>query len=96
MSTVNYIENKEKQVAILEINRPNHLNALNSEVIKDLNKNLVVLKKSQNIRSVIITGTGEKSFVAGADIKEFQAFNSLQARELSKNGKNQLFDLIIK
>jgi len=89
MSTINYIENKEKQVAILEINRPKYLNALNREVIKDLNKNLVILKKSPNIRSIIITGTGEKSFVAGADIKEFQKFNSLKARELSKKGKIQ-------
>ena len=94
MNTINYTEDKENQVGILLINRPKQLNALNSQVIIELNKQLVLLQKKQDIRSIIITGAGQKSFVAGADIKEFQNFNMKQGKKLSHFGKMKIFDLI--
>lgn len=54
----------------LTINRPSALNALSSEVLKDLNLALDQIEASEDIRVVIVTGQGEKAFVAGADIKE--------------------------
>ena len=94
MNTINYTENKENKSAILEINRPQQLNALNNQVIDELHNQLVLLENNQNIRSIIITGSGDKSFVAGADIKEFQNFNKEEALKLSQSGKNKLFDKI--
>ena len=94
MNIINYTEHKENKAAILEINRPQQLNALNNQVIDLLHNQLVLLENNQNIRSIIITGSGNKSFVAGADIKEFQNFNKEEALKLSQSGKNKLFDKI--
>ena len=94
MSVINYIENKEIQTAVIEINRPQQLNALNREVIVAIEKKLNIVEKSKKIRSVIITGHGTKAFVAGADIKEFKNFNSKEAFELSSWGKKMLFNKI--
>ena len=99
MKTINYTEIKEisgkmYHVAHIEINRPKQLNALNGQTINDLSNKLNEIRNNSDIRSVIITATGEKAFVAGADIKEFQNFNKKEALELSKVGKSQLFKKI--
>ena len=60
----------EKGIALLTINRPKALNALNSETLGELNVCLAELEKREDVRVVILTGSGEKSFVAGADISE--------------------------
>ena len=62
---------KHEQVAVLTINRPDKLNALNSQVHTEGVSALEDLRKDETIRVVIITGAGEKSFIAGADISEF-------------------------
>lgn len=91
---INYIENQEYKTAIIEINRPKQLNALNNEVINMLANKLNDIEKKPEIRSVIITGAGDKAFVAGADIKEFKNFTTEHAVELSKSGKIKLFNRI--
>ena len=91
---INYIENQEHKTAIIEINRPTQLNALNNQVITDLSNKLDDIEQERSIRSVIITGVGDKAFVAGADIKEFQNFTKERAIELSKSGKIKLFNKI--
>ena len=91
---INYIENQEYKTAIIEINRPTQLNALNNQVITDLSNKLDDVAQAPSIRSVIITGVGDKAFVAGADIKEFQNFTKERAIELSKSGKIKLFNKI--
>ena len=94
MNNINYIHKIEERVAIIEINRPNHLNALNSELILELESLLDDVSQKEEIRSVIITGSGDKAFVAGADIKEFQEFGQKQAFDLSQIGKQKLFNKI--
>ena len=89
-----YKHDFENQVTIIEIAREKHLNALNSTVISSLEKVLNIINLETRIRSVIITGKGDKAFVAGADIKEFQGFNKKEARNLSQSGKEKLFDKI--
>tara|TARA_B100000902_G_C27307419_1_gene916321 strand:+ start:2294 stop:3061 length:768 start_codon:yes stop_codon:yes gene_type:complete len=91
---INYIESEEHKAAIIEINRPDQLNALNNSVISAIDRELEEIRSNKNIRSVIIRGVGQKAFVAGADIKEFQKFNKEEARTLSITGKERLFDKI--
>ena len=72
-------------VGLLTINRPNALNALNSEVIAELDAKLDSLVNS-DIRCLVITGAGEKAFVAGADIAEMMDMNPEQAAAFSGSG----------
>ncbi|SDE79929.1 enoyl-CoA hydratase/isomerase family protein [Epilithonimonas hungarica] len=74
------------KIAIVTINRPESLNALNAQVLNDLEKVFDYLDSEKTANCVIVTGSGEKSFVAGADIKEFPSFTQEQATELSKRG----------
>ena len=90
----NILMDKNDNIAIVTINRPKQLNALNKETISDLNQSLSALKDDRNIKCVIITGSGEKAFVAGADIKEFAHFGIEQGKELARSGQENLFDYI--
>ncbi|OFY88688.1 MAG: enoyl-CoA hydratase [Bacteroidetes bacterium RIFCSPLOWO2_12_FULL_31_6] len=87
------IEHKEK-IAVLTINRPNQLNALNKQTIAELSVAFKSLESNKNVRVIILTGSGEKAFVAGADIKEFFEFDINQGKELSAHGHQILFDLV--
>lgn len=62
--------------ATLQISRPNQLNALNKQVLEELHNHCQFLKENKQIKVLIICGAGDKAFVAGADIKEMQDFNS--------------------
>ena len=88
MELNNVILEKDANLAIVTINRPKALNALNSETLKDLNTVLEDLEKDNDIYAVIITGAGEKSFVAGADISEMKDLNEEQGREFGTLGNN--------
>ena len=96
MNPENLLVEKEHHTAILTINRPKSLNALNRSVLNELSTVLDELKYDAEIRVIIITGSGEKSFVAGADIKEFSDYGPAQAEELSRNGQAMVFDKIEK
>lgn len=87
MSFVNY--ETENQIGIITINKPESLNALSSQVLDDLNAALDSVDQN-TIRCLIITGAGEKSFVAGADISEMANYNVEQATAYGKKG-NDLF-----
>lgn len=87
------IEHKEK-IAVLTINRPNQLNALNKQTIAELSAAFRTLEADKNVRVIVLTGSGEKAFVAGADIKEFFEFDVAQGKELSAHGHQTLFDLV--
>ena len=65
----------ENNIATITINRPTKLNALNKVTISDLHKAFKTLAKNNEIRAIILTGSGEKAFVAGADIAEFANFS---------------------
>ncbi|ACU06642.1 Enoyl-CoA hydratase [Flavobacteriaceae bacterium 3519-10] len=90
----NIIVETEERIAIITINRPESLNALNSKTIAELSDSFENLNKNPEIRVIILTGSGEKSFVAGADIKEFSDFGAADAENLSRNGQQILFDKI--
>lgn len=93
MEYQNLILQQEEKISIVTINRPASLNALNGETIKELSQILDDLAHTDT-RVIIITGSGEKSFVAGADIKEFSDYDSGQAEDLSRKGHQILFDKI--
>ncbi len=81
-------------ILIVTINRPEALNALNKLVFDDLDQLFgTVIPNRDDIRGVVLTGAGEKAFVAGADIKEFAEFNAQQGTELSRRGQ-AVFNLI--
>ena len=94
MNYDNIILQKEGKTAIITINRPESLNALNTKTLQELSDVFGVLNADNEIRVIILTGSGEKSFVAGADIKEFSDFDAKAAENLSRNGQNILFDKI--
>ena len=78
-------------IATITINKPEVLNALSTEVLTDLNHALDEVEKAENIYAVIITGAGEKSFVAGADISEMKDKNKAQAAEYGAFGNKVFF-----
>jgi len=80
-----FIEYKEieDQISIITINRPKALNALNSKVLEELDQTLESIDTNK-IRTVIITGSGEKSFVAGADIAEMSTLTKKEGETFSK------------
>ena len=73
----------ENGICIITINRPDKLNALNKEVFNDLDEAIDEIYNNPEIRSAIITGAGNKAFVAGADISEFLDLEPAKATELS-------------
>ena len=83
----------DNSICIITINRPDKLNALNKEVFNDLNAAIDEIYKNPEIRSAIITGAGNKAFVAGADISEFLELDPSEATELSARG-HKVFDKI--
>jgi len=80
-------------VSWMKINRPDSLNALNSEVVESLEEALRGLEQDAAVKVVVITGAGEKAFVAGGDIKEMEAMAPLAARAFSRKGQ-QLIEYI--
>ncbi len=74
-------------VATLTVNRPQSLNALNSEVLSELACALYELEYDANARVVVLTGAGEKAFVAGADIKEMSAMSSFEGHQFALKGQ---------
>lgn len=87
------VEQRDK-IAFITINRPNQLNALNKNTIAELHNALSSANEDASVRVVILTGSGEKSFVAGADIKEFADFSIAQGGELAQKGQELLFSFI--
>ena len=83
----------ENGTFIITINRPDKLNALNKDVFKDLDEVIDEIYQNREIKSAIITGAGNKAFVAGADISEFLELDASQATELSARG-HRVFDKI--
>lgn len=81
----------ENGVLVVTINRPDKMNALNAQVFSDLNKVLDEIARNEDIRSVVITGSGIKAFVAGADISEFSGLSTAEAMELARSGQATFF-----
>lgn len=94
MSYQNISIDLQGRIAILKIDRPSKLNALNRETIDELHEGLIELENDNDIKVVIITGSGEKAFVAGADISEFADYSVDEGKDLAASGQEKLFDYI--
>ena len=94
MNYENILVELENSIQVITINRPSKLNALNKATIEELSHVLIAADNEASIRVVIITGAGEKAFVAGADISEFSEFSVEEGKNLSKKGHDQLFSRI--
>src|SRR5690554_4960479 len=88
--TMNYstllVDRASDGVAVLTVNRPDKLNALNAQVMKELDHAVEDLIVDRSVRAVLVTGAGEKAFVAGADIAELSKLDEESGHELSTNG----------
>lgn len=87
------LTNLENGIFTITINRPDKMNALNQEVMNDLNNVMDEVYKNAAIKSVIITGAGTKAFVAGADIAEFSGLSQQQGMALAKRGQDIFFKI---
>jgi enoyl-CoA hydratase len=94
MALKNIILEHEKGIATIFINRPEKLNALNKATIQELHETLKIVDENSNVQVIIITGSGEKAFVAGADIAEFAHFSAEEGSHLSAQGQQLLFNFI--
>ncbi|RPI65855.1 MAG: enoyl-CoA hydratase [Ignavibacteriales bacterium] len=93
MEYKNIIIKTENDTAVLTLNRPEKLNALNIETLKEIYSAFIDISNNSNILSVIITGSGEKAFAAGADIKEINNLNVQEGKKFSEFGQ-QVFRYI--
>ena len=94
MNFENILVQKKERLALITIHRPKKLNALNKATISELNAVFEELEEDENIRVIIITGSGEKAFVAGADISEFAHFSIEEGSDLARAAQEILFDYI--
>ena len=77
-------------IAVVTVNRPDKLNALNAQTINDLNSVFDELKENEEVYVVVLTGSSEKAFVAGADIKELNKLDMISAKEFAEKGQSVL------
>ncbi|MCU0585525.1 MAG: enoyl-CoA hydratase-related protein, partial [Desulfobacterales bacterium] len=86
MAYENIIFQIDQGIATITFNRPKALNALNQALLAELDQALAAVAADEEIRVLVLTGAGEKSFVAGADITELATFSALQAKRFSQAG----------
>lgn len=90
----NILIEKQENIAVVTINRPTKLNALNKVTIEELHQAFESLNADAAVKVIIITGSGEKAFVAGADISEFAHFSVEDGGRLAAQGQELLFDFV--
>ena len=89
----NILTSIENGIMTITVNRPDKLNALNRETIQEIGAAVRSAEKDNSVRGIILTGAGEKAFVAGADISEFSSYTVAEAIDLSASG-HKVFDSI--
>lgn len=94
MKLENILLENENGIATITIDRPSKLNALNKQTIKELHHAFKDADTNSDIKVIIITGSGEKAFVAGADISEFADFSVSEGEQLASEGQALLFDFV--
>lgn len=96
MGYKNILQEQEGGILVITINRPSKLNALNKETIQELGKAFVDAELNESVKVIILTGGGEKAFVAGADISEFADYSPKEGKHLAAQGQKILFDTVAK
>lgn len=81
-------------VLVITVNRPDKMNSLNRQTIEELHEALAEAENNKEIRAVILTGSGQKAFVAGADIAEFADYGVNEGQQLSSTGHFKVFNFI--
>ncbi|MGH1387297.1 enoyl-CoA hydratase/isomerase family protein [Kordia sp.] len=94
MSYENILVHEDNGIATITINRPKKLNALNRDTIQELHNAFEALDASADAKVIVLTGSGEKAFVAGADISEFAHFSIEEGGKLAAKGQELLFDFV--
>lgn len=88
------LSENENGITRITINRPSKLNALNKATIEELHQAFNDAELDEEVKVIILTGSGEKAFVAGADISEFSEFSVEEGKNLAAEGQKRLFDLV--
>ena len=88
------LQHKSDGILTITIQRPQALNALNAEVIKQLAEAIDVAQTDSEVKTIVVTGSGDKAFVAGADIKEFADYSGKAGKALAQQGQDSLFNRI--
>lgn len=88
------LTDERDKILYITINRPDKLNALNKQVLTELADAVAAADTNKNIAGVILTGSGEKAFVAGADISEFSNYSATEGKELARSGQENVFNAI--
>lgn len=94
MNFENILFEENNNIGYITINRPSKLNALNKATIEELNEAFESAREDADIKVIILSGSGEKAFVAGADISEFAEFSPEEGRRLAAEGQEKLFDVV--
>jgi len=94
MTYQNILSEIKDNILYVTINREKKLNALNKETLAELADVIAFATKTEEVRGVLLTGAGEKAFVAGADISEFSSYTTEQGEALARNGQVTVFDAI--
>ena len=94
MNFENILSTSNQGVATITINRPSKLNALNKATIEELHQAFKAADQDKDIKVIVVTGSGEKAFVAGADISEFANFDVENGGKLAAKGQEILFDFV--
>jgi enoyl-CoA hydratase len=94
MNFENLIISVENKIAIVTLNRPNKLNALNKSTLEELHVAFTHFEQDDLVQAIILTGSGDKAFVAGADISEFAHFSPVEGTKLAAEGHEKVFNLI--
>jgi len=94
MAFENILTTTENSITTITINRPTKLNALNKDTIQELHQAFETAGNDPETKVIVITGSGEKAFVAGADISEFANFSVEEGAQLAAHGQEILFDFV--
>lgn len=94
MNYQNILVEVDNNILTITINRPKKLNALNRETIQELHQAFKAAKDNEDVKVIILTGSGEKAFVAGADISEFADFSPKEGKRLAAEGQEKLFNYV--
>jgi enoyl-CoA hydratase len=87
MAYENLLVERDGAVLIVTINRPDKLNALNTKTVEELGHAMAAARADRDVRAIVLTGAGEKSFVAGADINELSTQSPVSGREHARSGQ---------